>query len=116
MNCRNCGAPIRDGALFCARCGAPAAPAAAADPRATAQQTMQSNGPTQSVKVPYPQMQPGAAPTFGAARPNVVPPPQPGLDWERLQSRKSPAGATALIVGVSLLLIAAVLLIWGVAL
>lgn len=105
MNCNNCGAPIREGASFCAKCGAPAA---------VPQQAAFAAAPPRSANVPYPGTQPAAAPPVGAYPPGAA--PQPGIDWERLQLRKSPAGATALIAGVGLLLVAAALLIWGIAL
>ena len=37
----------------------------------------------------------------------------PPIDWTRLQPRKSPGGASALIAGLTLMILAAVMLIWG---
>ena len=131
MYCRKCGAPLKDGAVFCARCGEPVpaaqptqppAPPPQARPRSPfepAQRTADRVFPTQQnlgAQPPYgAATQPGAAypsQPYGNARHSPAQ-PDAGIDWERLQPRAKPRAATALIWAASILGLAAVLLLWA---
>ena len=107
--CKSCGAQLTEGRPFCTSCGAPQP---GAGPAPAPQQFPQ-----------YPQQPPQYAPqtvprqapqTWGGASRTQA--QQPGIDWERLQPRSGPVGATALIVGIALLALTVVLMIWGLAL
>lgn len=121
--CPNCGAALPDSRPFCPRCGAPmtaAASPAAPTPGAYApspQQPPQFSQPPEpprrtSQRVGQPP-QYGAQPAQYGGQYGTVQQETPSVDWTRLQPRKSPGGASALIAGVTLLLLAAVMLIWG---
>ena len=113
--CPNCGAALPDGRSFCTRCGAPLTPAAPA-PGAYARSPQQ---PAQFPQTPAPPRRTsqriGQPPQYGEqpAQHGTAQQETPPIDWTRLQPRKSPGGASALIAGLTLLLLAAVMLIWG---
>lgn len=121
--CPNCGAALPDGRSFCTRCGAPLT--AAASPAASAPGAY-AQSPQQPPQFPQPPEPPrrtsqriGQAPQYGErAAPycgqyGAVQQETPPIDWTRLQPRTRPGGASALIAGLTLLLLAAVMLIWG---
>ena len=119
--CRNCGAQLPDGVPFCSTCGAPQsalAPQYAPTPQGQSAAESARSGYEawkQQQAAPYagqgyvPQ-QTEQPPWGGYATPQAQ---QPDFDWEHLQPRTRPAGASALIAAVTLLLAAAAMLIWG---
>ena len=121
--CPNCGAQLPDGRPFCPRCGAQmtAAAAPAAPAPGTYAQTPQQ--PPQFPRYPEPprrtSQRVGQAPQYGAQPAQyggqyvTMEQANPSIDWTRLQPRTRTGGASALIAGVTLLLLAAVMLIWG---
>ena len=118
--CRNCGAQVPDGVPFCTNCGAPqnaaAQPGQRAQPQsaaATARSGYEAWKQQQAAPYAgqgYVPQQTDQQPWGGFAAPQTQ---QPDLDWEHLQPRSRPAGASALIAAVTLLLLGAVMLIWG---
>ena len=115
--CKQCGAPLPEGRQFCSYCSAPIAAPTAAAP---------APGPQQPPQYPaYPEpprrtsQRIGQAPQFGEQPPQyggqyvTMQQENPSFDWTRLQPRTRTGGATALIAGVTLLILAAVMLIWG---
>lgn len=119
--CRNCGAQLPDGVPFCTSCGAPQNTAAApqyggAQPQTAAESARSGyEAWKQQQAAPYggqqyvPQ-QAAQQPWGGYATQQEL---LPEFDWEHLQPRMRPAGATGLIAGITLLLLAAAMLIWG---
>ncbi len=121
--CPNCGAALPDGRPFCTHCGTPltaAASPAASAPSAYAQSPQR---PPQFPQMPEPPRRTsqriGQPPQYGeqaaqyGGQYGTAQQENPPIDWTRLQPRKSPGGASALIAGLTLLLLAAVMLIWG---
>ena len=105
--CNRCGAQVPDGRQFCSACGAPLTapvsppPAAPVYPRPDPPQPMRT-----SQRV-------GQSPQFGAPPREQYAPVQQPIDWDHLQPRMKPAGATGVIAAASLLIIALIALIWG---
>ena len=122
--CPNCGAALPDDRPFCPRCGAPltaAATPAAPPPGAYVRSPQQS--PPQFPQPPEPPRRTsqriGQPPRYSeqpaqyGGQYGTVQQENPSIDWTRLQPRTRTGGASALIAGVTLLLLAAVMLIWG---
>ena len=120
--CRNCGAQLPDGVPFCTACGAPQQYAAApqyggAQPQTAAQSArsgyeawkQQQAAPCGGQQSYVPQ-QADQHPWGGYAAQQELP---QQFDWTRLQPRMRPAGASGLIAAITLLLLAAAMLIWG---
>ena len=117
--CPNCGAQLPDGRPFCPNCGA-SMTAASTPPGAYAQNPQQ---PPQFPRYPEPPRRTsqriGQPPQYGAQPAQyggqfaAMQQENPSFDWTRLQPRTRTGGASALIAGVTLLLLAAVMLIWG---
>ena len=119
--CPKCGAQLPDGRQFCPQCGAPLAAASPASPAAPAPGAY-APGPQQPAQFPrYPEpprrtsQRVGQPAQYGGQYAAVQQDP-PAFDWTRLQPRTRTGGASALIAGVTLLLLAAVMLLWGMSL
>ena len=106
MYCEKCGAPLPDGAKFCETCGERVMPGPSVVPSVVPPAATQP-------AAAFPQA-PQAAPAAQtcAAPPPVPAQPEAAIDWERFQPRKSPASAGWLILAVSVLALAAVVMVW----
>ena len=123
--CRFCGAQILDGTAFCTFCGKPTGAAAPAPVQGVQQPAPPPFVPAQdTADRVFPSQQNGAVQQFDAASANpaqqpygtaqMYAPAQPGagIDWEHFQPRSSPKSANCLIWAVSILIFAAIVMVW----
>ena len=130
MNCKQCGAPLKDGSMFCAQCGekvsaeqpgayVPLRQPAAAPPRPQspfepAQRTADRVFPSQqrAAASPYAGSTQPFAPSYPPQQPYAAARNSDVIDWEHLQPRSSPKSANRLIWGAAVLIIAVVVMVW----